>query len=101
MPVYQLDELKDLAVKVFVASKVSPENAAIVADALVAAEADGLASHGMQRVSYYADQAISGKVDGMATPALTQPADAVVRVDAKDGFAYPAIALAIATAKNA
>ena len=91
MPVFQLNELKDLAATVFLASKVSPENAEIVADALVAAEADGLASHGMQRVTYYADQAISGLVNGLVTPELSQPADAVIRVDAKDGFAYPAI----------
>ncbi len=98
MPVFQLDELRKLAVNVFLASKVSPENAAIVADALVAAEADGLASHGMQRVTYYADQATSGTVNGLITPDVTQPADAIVRVDAKDGFAYPAIKVGLARA---
>ena len=79
MPVLQLNELKDLVLKVFLASKVSPENAEIVTEALVAAEADGLASHGTQRVTYYADQAISGTVNGMVVPEMTQPADAVVR----------------------
>ena len=91
MPVFQLNELKELATNVFLASNVSPENAEIVADALVAAEADGLASHGIQRVTYYADQAKSGTVKGQVAPEVTQPAYAVVRVDAKDGFAYPAI----------
>jgi (2R)-3-sulfolactate dehydrogenase (NADP+) len=95
VPVFQLNELKDLITKVFLASNVSPENADIVADALVAAEADGLASHGTQRVTYYADQAISGTVNGKVVPEMTQPADAVIRVDAKDGFAYPAIKMGL------
>ena len=80
-----------LAESVLVRSRVSPENAASVAEALVAAELDGLGSHGLSRLPAYADQAIAGKVDGFAVPEVTHPARAVVRVDAKDGFAFPAI----------
>ncbi|MEQ8194159.1 MAG: Ldh family oxidoreductase [Rhodospirillales bacterium] len=98
MPICKLDELRELATEVFIASETSPENAAIVADALVAAEADGLASHGLQRVTYYADQAKTKTVDGLAVPGVSQPAGAVVRVDAKDGFAYPAIKAGLARA---
>ena len=90
-----LDQLQDLAVRVLSASKTSPGNAASVAAALVAAEADGQAGHGLSRLPYYADQAIAGKVDGFAVPDAEVTAAAAVRVDARDGFAYPAIDLGI------
>ena len=67
-------------------------NAQAVARALCAAEADGHPAHGASRAPFYADQARSGKVDGMATPLVDRPAPAVVRVDARHGFAYPAVA---------
>ena len=88
-----LEALHDLAVGVLCASRTSPENAAAVAEALVAAEADGLAGHGASRLPSYADQAVSGKVDGFATPGLSETAAGAVRVDARNGFAYPAIVL--------
>lgn len=87
-----LDDLEDLAKRVLVASRTSEENAATVAAALVKADADGIASHGVARLPAYADQAKAGKVDGFATPEVTRPGLAAVRVDANSGFAYPAIA---------
>jgi (2R)-3-sulfolactate dehydrogenase (NADP+) len=90
-----LSELKDLAVRVLVASRTSPANAAAVAEALAAAEADGIASHGIARLPAYADQALSGKVDGFARPEAVAEAPAVVRVDARFGFAFPAIRLGL------
>lgn len=92
MPKLTLVEMQDLAVKVLVASRTSPENAASVAPALVAADADGLASHGLSRLPMFADQALSGKVDGFAVPEITRPGPAAVRVDACSGFGFPAIA---------
>jgi (2R)-3-sulfolactate dehydrogenase (NADP+) len=69
----------------------APANAESVARALVAAEVDGQAGHGLRRVETYGPQARSGKVDGHATPRLTQTAAATARVDAGAGFAYPAL----------
>ncbi len=86
-----LDELRALATRALLAAGTSPENARIVADALVAADADGLSSHGVSRVPFYADQASSGKVNGRAEPTLRVTARASILVDAKDGFAFPAI----------
>ncbi|MGL5448297.1 MAG: Ldh family oxidoreductase [Rhabdaerophilum sp.] len=71
-------------------------NATIVAKALVAAEADGLKGHGFSRVPSYAAQAKNGKIDGMATPNVEHVTPALVRVDARHGFAYPAIEAAVA-----
>jgi (2R)-3-sulfolactate dehydrogenase (NADP+) len=86
-----LAELHDLTLAVLAKSNTAPEIAVQVADALVAAEADGVSSHGMDRLSAYSDQAISGKVNGQMLPEITRPAAAVVRADARGGFAYPAI----------
>ena len=61
--------------------RTSDGNAAIVARALVAAEADGLKGHGLSRVASYAAQAKIGKIDGFAEPSATQsrPATLLVR----------------------
>ncbi|SJN14609.1 Malate dehydrogenase [Halomonas citrativorans] len=58
--------------------------------ALLAAEHDGLPSHGLSRLPFYLDQAASGKVDASATPAV-EVNGAVVLVDAKYGLAFPAV----------
>ena len=95
---YNLSELHDLAASVLVASETSSENAAAVARALVKADADGIPSHGVSRLPAYADQARAGKVNGFATPDVTSPKSASIRVDARSGFAYPAIEAGIAAA---
>jgi (2R)-3-sulfolactate dehydrogenase (NADP+) len=93
-----LAEAHTLAVAVLTAAGVTPANADAVAKALVAAEADGLAGHGLSRLPAYADQARAGKVDGKAEPTMREPAAAALMVDAKDGFAFPAIARGLARA---
>ena len=90
-----LQQLHALARQALVAAGASLDNAQQVADALVAADADGLSSHGVSRIPAYADQVRSGKVDGRAVPRIAQLAAAALRVDACDGFAYPAIAMGL------
>lgn len=92
------DALTDLITRVFVASKVAPDVADTVARALVRAEADGISSHGVARVPPYAEQALNGKVDGFARPSVTRTASAVLDVDSRIGFAFPAIRLGLETA---
>jgi len=92
-----LAEAEDLCVAALLASNVSSTNASSTAKALVFAEADGQKGHGLSRVPSYSAQALSGKVDGQAAPSLQRPATALIRVDAKSGFAYPAIDLACET----
>ncbi len=87
--------LHELAVKVLVAAGASEANAIPTADALIAAELDGLPSHGLSRLPFYADQIASGKVDGKAVPSATRPAASVIRVDAGCGLAFPAIDLGL------
>jgi len=89
------NELLRLAMDVLVAHKTSRDNAKDVAQALVAAEVDGLASHGLSRLPAYAAQADSGKVAGFAVPQVERVASAALRIDANNGFAFPALALAV------
>ena len=90
-----LDEAEALARQALVSSRTSAEGAGPTARALVAAEADGQAGHGLSRVPSYAIQSRAGKVNGFATPTVERVAGAALRVDAAFGFAYPAIDLAI------
>ena len=89
-----LNALRALAEAIFVAHDTSAGNAAQVAAALVAAEADGQQGHGASRIPSYAAQAKSGKVDGHATPTLTRTGTSALAIDAACGFAYPALNLA-------
>ncbi|MAH84712.1 MAG: hypothetical protein CBB68_10320 [Rhodospirillaceae bacterium TMED8] len=90
-----LEHLHELITRALVRAGTDPSIAQTVADALIAAEGDGLRSHGLGRVKSYAGQVVSGKVDGKAEPELSEPAGAVIKVDAKSGFAYPAIKLGL------
>ncbi|MES2385719.1 MAG: Ldh family oxidoreductase [Pseudomonadota bacterium] len=72
--------------------------ASSTARALVRAEAQGLASHGLSRVPQYAIHLRNGRADGKALPMITRHKGAAVLVDAKQGLAFPACDLAISTA---
>lgn len=88
-------EAQDLIVSILERHETSSENALHVANALVAAEMDGQRGHGLSRVPSYAAQSASGKVDGKAVPIVAGRKSAAIRIDAANGFAYPAIDLAI------
>ena len=92
------DEARRLVEAVLRGADTSPENAASVAAALVLAEADGQKGHGLSRVAAYADQARCGKVDGRAVPEVTRTRPGAIHVDARCGFAYPALDAAVAAA---
>ncbi|MGB3501497.1 MAG: Ldh family oxidoreductase [Mesorhizobium sp.] len=78
------------------ASNTSSDNALSVARALVAAELVGQEGHGLRRVVAYAGGARSGKVDGQARPQLVRTRPSALQIDAGNGFAFPAIDLALA-----
>lgn len=90
-----LEEAHLISVKALRAHNTSNSNAEFVAKAIVAAEADGSRGHGLSRLPSYSAQAASGKVDGQVQPTSTRVADAAFRIDARNGFAYPALALAV------
>jgi (2R)-3-sulfolactate dehydrogenase (NADP+) len=78
------------------ASATSIENADAVSRALVGAELCGQAGHGLRRVAAYAAQSRSGKVDGRASSVALRVRPGVIHIDARRGFAYPALELAVA-----
>ena len=96
----QLDTLRALLAAVFEHARADRDVAASAAAALTAAEADGLPSHGASRAPFYADQLLSGKIDGQATPQLERGTGATAVVDARDGFAFPALDSAVAVADD-
>lgn len=73
------------------AHNTSEDNSTFVADALIAAEIDGQYGHGLSRLAAYAAQAASGKIDGQAVPQVIGDKGAVIRIDAGNGFAFPAL----------
>ncbi|HET7848265.1 MAG TPA: Ldh family oxidoreductase [Pseudolabrys sp.] len=101
MPTLTLAEAETFVAAALTRCRTSPENAACVARALVAAEAERLKGHGLSRVPSYAAQAKVGKVDGFAKPAIEWPRPSAAIVDAAHGFAFPAIELALAALPEA
>jgi (2R)-3-sulfolactate dehydrogenase (NADP+) len=95
VPTLTLAEAEELVVRTLTRCRTDVDIAASVARALVAAEAEGQKGHGLSRVPSYAAQAKAGKVDGFAKPALTWTRPAAAVVDAKNGFAYPALDMAL------
>jgi (2R)-3-sulfolactate dehydrogenase (NADP+) len=84
-----------LATRALVACGTSQDNATSTARALVAADMDGQGGHGLSRLPAYAAQVKVGKIDGKAVPEFSRTRAGSIQVDAKGGFAYPALDLAI------
>lgn len=87
-----LQEVENLAMHVLVEVGTRADNAQPLAHAIMEAERDGIASHGLMYLPTYAEHVRCGKVDGQAVPAVEAPRPGLVTVDAGTGFAHPAIA---------
>lgn len=94
----QIQELHTLVSRALQKVGASTLQAEATARALVAAEAQGLASHGVSRVPMYAGHLRAGRVLGNAVPTIAAQKASAVLVDACDGFAFPACEMAIAQA---
>ncbi len=95
MPTHSITDLTTLATDALRRAGASAEMAAATAAALVAAEAQGLASHGLSRVAQYAGHLRNGRVNGDAVPQVQQTKAAALLVDAEEGLAFPACAVAV------
>ena len=98
MTVMTLAELRDLAHRALVRAGASESMARSTADALADAEAQGLSSHGIARVTQYATHLRNGRADGHAVATVVRERGGAVLVDARCGLAFPACALAVAEA---
>lgn len=87
-------ELSALLARIFERHGTSPEVAAILADNCASAQRDGSDSHGIFRIPGYVSTLASGWVNGKAVPEVTDAAPGFISVDAKNGFAQPALAAA-------
>jgi (2R)-3-sulfolactate dehydrogenase (NADP+) len=89
------DDAVDLAARALHASGAGEAMAASTARALVLAQAQGIASHGLGRVPQYATHLRNGRADGAAVASIARRHGAALLVDAKQGLAFPACDLAV------
>jgi (2R)-3-sulfolactate dehydrogenase (NADP+) len=90
-----LTEIEAVAAAALRACNVSANNAAVVARSIVSAERDGQRTVGLSYLPTYCDHAACGKVDGHARPEITELSLVAIRVDARTGFAHPALSLGL------
>ncbi|MBK5001055.1 Ldh family oxidoreductase [Pseudomonas sp. S31] len=87
-------ELSGLLQAIFQQHGCSEAVASVLATNCASAQRDGAHSHGVFRMPGYISTLASGWVDGRAVPQITDVASGYVRVDARGGFAQPALAAA-------
>jgi (2R)-3-sulfolactate dehydrogenase (NADP+) len=92
---FTLPELTALAERALERAGAQAAMATATARALVAADAQGLASHGVSRVPQYATHLANGRADGSARPSIVRERGGAALVDARCGLAFPACALAV------
>lgn len=88
-------ELHALAVRALERAGASGAMAEAAARHLVRAEEQGLPTHGMSRVPFYASMLKSGRADGKATPALSARTNGACLIDNRDALPYESCAMAI------
>ncbi|MBI2772047.1 MAG: Ldh family oxidoreductase [Burkholderiales bacterium] len=98
MPRISIEAATELCSRALERAGASPAAAASTARALVRAEAQGIVSHGLSRVSQYSTHLRNGRADGAAVPVVARRRGAALLVDAKTGLGFPACDLAIAQA---
>ena len=81
-------DLFQLAVKALARAGANARMAEATARHLVAAEEQGLATHGMSRVPFYCGMLRRGRADGAAQPAMVTERGAVCLLDNQDGLPY-------------
>ena len=74
-----------------IGSGTSHKNAKYFTEAILDTELSGLEGHGFYWLQFYCAHLHSGKVDGKAVPQVEPLSDTSFRVDARCGFAHPAI----------
>jgi (2R)-3-sulfolactate dehydrogenase (NADP+) len=98
MPHYPLDHLLYLSQRCLQAAGAAPSAAHATARALLQAEAQGLASHGLSRIGQYTTFLRNGRSNPNAVATVVRSKGATLLVDAQCGMAYEACALAIDSA---
>ncbi|MGJ7531028.1 Ldh family oxidoreductase [Variovorax sp. GB1P17] len=95
MTTMSLQEARDAVRTALRAAGANDAMATATARALVLAEAQGLASHGLGRVAQYATHLRNGRVNGHAVPTLRREKGAAALIDAQEGLAFAACEMAV------
>ncbi|RQO53388.1 sulfolactate dehydrogenase [Variovorax sp. KBW07] len=98
MTTMSLQDARDAVRAALRAAGANDAMAAATARALVLAEAQGLGSHGLGRVTQYATHLRNGRVNGHAVPTLRREKGAAALIDAQEGLAFAACEMAVAEA---
>jgi (2R)-3-sulfolactate dehydrogenase (NADP+) len=93
---FSVEAIRDMALQALLSVGTRDESARSLAEGIAAAERDGIASHGLAYLPTYCEHVRCGKVDGQAIPEFDRAAPSLIVVDARSGFAHPAIALGFA-----
>jgi (2R)-3-sulfolactate dehydrogenase (NADP+) len=91
---FSVDEALDIAARSLKRAGASKAAAQSAAQALVAAEMEGLTGHGLSRVPLYCQHLREGRADGKAKPKVIRKKGGTCLVDANGGLAFLACALA-------
>jgi len=83
----------ELAKKTLMACGASEDNALPLANGIVAAELEGIKSHGFHYLPIYCLHLQCQKVKGLATPTINSRSPVAFTIDADNGFAHRAITL--------
>lgn len=96
----QFETLVNLLERILIGCEANPAVARQIAFNCAACERDGSKSHGIFRMRGYVSTIRSGWVDPRATPVLEEAGTSFLRVDARNGFAQPALAVATDQARK-
>jgi LDH2 family malate/lactate/ureidoglycolate dehydrogenase len=83
---FPADKLRSLAADITAAAGASRADAAILADALVAADLSGTTTHGMSRLAIYVKRIQKGLIDPRAALSIERQRAATLAVDAGNGL---------------
>ena len=89
------EELENIMVRALERSGATHAMSVATAGALLAAEMEGIASHGAARIPQYCSHLRNGRALGSAVPEVVRDSKATCLVDARQGLAYQACALGV------
>lgn len=95
MPRLSIDDLAQLAALALKRAGASKSVATATAKALVAADTEGLSTHGVSRVALYCEHLRQGRANGKAKARIASRRGATCVVDAAGGLAYEACVIAV------
>lgn len=91
MAVLTVSAARELIRSALTGSGLAQSHAPYFTDAILDTELSGLEGHGFYWLDYYCQHLRSGKVNGQVDPEVTVLSASSFRVDARHGFAHPAI----------